>query len=595
MADLSKAATGDFAVEQMLRSLCDVAADALDVDGAGVMIRENGLNRFIHATLADVEPLEMLQEVLQQGPCAECLEIMQPVVVDDLARSAGWNEFRKVSSEVNLGSVLAMPLLSRGRGWGVLDLYRRAAGPWTGRELHAAQALADIAVSYVVMAHDRDDARQAQQTLAHQAMHDGLTGLPNRALLFDRLDHALAGARRRGAGVAVVFLDLDLFKSVNDTFGHSTADAVLVEVAKRLEVTQRSGDTLGRLAGDEFVLVCEGLPQAPVYVLVERVRSLTNRLQKALSAPIRIGGADVTISASIGVAITADPMSAQELISEADTAMYAAKQAGRGRVVVRDHTSTSAVGYARQLEHDLAGALERHELAVYYQPIFDARSGDIQAAEALLRWHQPQDGTLPAAAFIDIAVRSGLITKIGRWVIEQACGQMALWQRQRSASTPEAVFINLSARELLDPTLSAHITSTLEVNGLSPAQLGLEIVEQDLADPDIIERLDRYRRRGHPLSLDDFGTGYSSLSRLLDMPINFAKLDKSFVDGIPADTRRTRLIESILLMAGSLDILVVAEGVENAEQTTYLKAAGCHLMQGHYLAMPRPGQAFAED
>ncbi len=351
MAELSRTATGDFAMEHMLTSLCEVAAEAVDVDGAGVMIRREGRNLFVHASTPIVQPVELLQQALLQGPCADCLVLERPVVVPDLTDA--WPDYRALSAELELGAVVAVPLISRGRGWGALDLYRQRPGPWTAEELRAIQTLADVAVSYLVMGHDRDDARRAHRALARRATHDDLTGLPNRALLFDRLEHALGSASRRDAGVAVVFLDLDLFKGINDTFGHTAADAVLVEVARRLGGTLRRGDTLARFAGDEFVIVCEGLPGGPSAVLAGRVQALAGRLQRALQPPIRIGPVQVVVSASIGAAITTDRVTGQELLAEADTAMYAAKQSGRGQVNLRDRTRPSAIGYAHQLEREL--------------------------------------------------------------------------------------------------------------------------------------------------------------------------------------------------------------------------------------------------
>ena len=591
IARLSRTATEDFAVPEMLRALSEAATSALPGDGAGVMIRENGRNVFVHATgsgSVDVSSLERLQEALQSGPCADCIAQSSTVTSQDMARDGRWVEFQELAAEVGLGAVVAIPLLSRGRGWGSLDLYRRQPGAWTAAELQAAQALADAAVSYLVMAHDRDQARAAQRALSHRAMHDDLTGLPNRALMFDRLDHALANAARWSTAVAVVFLDLDMFKGINDTFGHTTADDVLVEVANRLAVTVRGGDTLARFAGDEFVVVCEGLPHDSSEALGERVAALTGRLQRALHAPIRVGQVDVVVSASIGVAISRDPMTGAELVADADTAMYAAKQSGRGRVNVRDHVTLSAIGYAHQLERDLAGALQRGELRVYYQPIVHAGTREVAAVEALLRWNQHDLGVLPAATFIDIAVRSGLIVTIGRWVILQACQQMAAWQRNLPHTAPATVYVNLSARELADDGLPDSIATALADSGLDPRHLGIEIVEEDLADSPALERLQDLHRRGHPLSIDDFGTGYSSLSRLLDLPVDVAKIDKSVIAGIPSHHRRIRFVDGVLQMANTLDLQVIAEGVENSDQADHLTRIGCQLLQGHHLARPQP-------
>ena len=590
LSELSRAATDDFLADTLLTRLCDVAGTAVVLDGAGVMVTEDGINRFVHATTTSVAPLERLQELLRAGPCREALVRRQSVVIADLIDAvprAAWPEYTSAARELGLRSVVAVPLVARGRVWGVLDLYRSTAQSWTQEELAAATVLAGIAVSYLVMAHDRDTARTAQLALAHQAMHDDLTGLANRALLYDRLEHALAASRRRNAAVAVLFIDLDRFKQVNDTFGHAGGDTVLVEVATRMGATLRGEDTLGRLAGDEFVLICENLPTGTSEVQ-SHVAAVTARIRRAFDAPIRLNGVDVTVSASIGVAVTTDGPTAQDLLGEADTAMYGAKQRGRGMIVVRDHTTPGALRYARQFEHDLAAALERDQLVVHFQPIVSAHPPQrVVAVEALLRWRHPDGRVLPAASFIDVAISSGLITAFGRWVITQTCAHMRAWNDLLDDGAPATAYLNLSARELADVTLPDTLTASLHRYGLQASQIGLEIVEDDLADPDTAARIAGFRRRGHPLAIDDFGTGYSSLSRLLDMPADLAKIDKSFVHGIPRDTRRTGLIDAVLAVADKLNIQVVAEGIETAEQQQHLTAAGCHLLQGYLLGHPQ--------
>ena len=590
MAGLSRAATGEFSIDEMLRALCAVAADVLAVDGAGVMVRQDGRNRLVHVTDPIVQPFALLQELLQAGPCQDSLRQQQTIAIDDLGAELlepdPWPAFRELAAEVGLSSVMAVPLMSRGSCWGVLDLYRRAPGSWSGEERMAVAVLADVAVSYVVMAYDRDQAAAAQAALAHRATHDDLTGLPNRGLLFDRLEHALLVGARRGTAVAVVFLDLDLFKVVNDTYGHRAGDQVLVEVALRLTTALRGGDTLARFAGDEFAIVCEGLPTDPPEALADLVHAVTRRLQTALQPPIRIGPVDVVVDASIGVAIATTHVSAQELLADADAAMYTAKQQGGAQVHVGDRSVVTALAYARQLERDLAGALVNGELQLHYQPILRADDHALVAVEALLRWERPGQGVLPATAFIDVAVHTGAIVAIGQWVIQEACRQMGAWTRELQGRAPATAFINLSGRELADSTLPDTLERALREHGLRPEQIGLEIVEHHLAHCDVVGRLERLQERGHPLSIDDFGTGYSSLSRLIDLPAVHAKIDRLFVAGLPDDPRSSRMIDSILVMAGSLDLQVVAEGVETADQARHLTSAGCQLLQGYHLGPP---------
>ncbi|WP_432570145.1 diguanylate cyclase domain-containing protein, partial [Kineococcus sp. SYSU DK005] len=374
LARLARAATGDFAVDDMLRELCTATAEVLQVDGVGVMgiLDEDGHRRrarFVHADQATLA-VEQLQDALRKGPCRQAIETGEVVAIPDLREHRGrWGAFVAAALEAQLQAVLAVPLRSRGRSWGSLDLYRRTGAPWEQQSVAAARLLADVAVSYLVMAHDRDAAAAANRELEHRSLHDQLTGLPNRALLFDRIEHALGTARRRRALVALMFIDLDRFKDVNDTFGHGAGDEVLIELSARMGTTLRAGDTLARLAGDEFVLLCEDLPQ-DAEGLHRTLGLITSRLRAVLAKPVRVQGVDVLISASIGVAVatttpgattpgattpgattpgattvgstgatvlSAQGLSAETLLHEADTAMYAAKAAGRARVVTHDH------------------------------------------------------------------------------------------------------------------------------------------------------------------------------------------------------------------------------------------------------------------
>ena len=338
VGDLARAATGDFAVEAMLQRLCQAATLAIEVDGVGVMASDGVKARLVHAQGSGrLQALEALQEVLRQGPCQDCVATGQDVVVRDLSTDDRWPQFAAAALEAQMRSVAAVPLASRGRIWGTLDLYRQTPGGWTDEELDAARLLADVAVSYLVMAVDRDSARAAQEELARRSMTDQLTGLPNRALLFDRMEHALAVAARSGRPVAAVFVDLDRFKEINDALGHAAGDRVLVEVSRRMTATLRRSDTLARLAGDEFVLLCEDLPHDDAPEVHRLIAGVADRLRAALAQPIRVDGVDVTVTASMGVAVSTDASTAKDLLHDADTAMYAAKRYGRDGAEIRDH------------------------------------------------------------------------------------------------------------------------------------------------------------------------------------------------------------------------------------------------------------------
>lgn len=346
VALLSAAATRDVDAGELLRTLCTAAACALPVDSVGVMEVElrHGRRETIRFVAAQgcVVPAEAVQEALQLGPSHDAVMTQDVVVVDDLSRMHdAWGPFVTTALAVEVQSVAVVPLLGRAQVWGTLDLYRRGAAPWGEREIEVARLLADVAVSYLLMAHDRDEARAARREIEHRALHDQLTDLPNRSLLFDRMAHAVAASARSGRAVAVAFLDLDGFKEVNDTLGHAAGDVVLVEVARRLAATARTADTLARLAGDEFVLLCEDVPAEPE-PRARAARALTERLGRAFGEPVRVGGSSLPVTASIGVvvALPGADASPEDLLDAADSAMYEAKAHGPGAVVVHDRVES---------------------------------------------------------------------------------------------------------------------------------------------------------------------------------------------------------------------------------------------------------------
>ena len=522
---------------------------------------------------------------MQAGPCNEAFTFQREVVIDDLAscRNDAWRSYLTCADDVGLRSVVAIPLIGRGRTWGVLDLYRDISDTWSAQDLAAARLLSAVAVSYLVMAVDRDDARTAQQQLAHRNLHDQLTGLPNRALLFDRLGHALHRAARHGRTVAAFFIDLDHFKYINDTYGHAAGDAVLTEVTRRMTTTLRAEDTLARLSGDEFVLVCEDLPQRSERELDGQLNAVVARLQLALAEPIQALGTSLSAAASIGVALSTPSSSVDDLLADADAAMYRVKQRRTSRTSARPQSGGRSI---RDLERDLSMALRRDELRVHYQSIVSTRTGDVVAVEALLRWQHPAHGLLVADEFIDLAERSGAIVPIGHWLIDRVCAQTLQWDGELADAAPATAYVNLDARQLNDPSLEDIITSALTRCQLRPSRLGLEVVEASFIDPQLLKRLQHHHQRGHPLAVDDFGTGYSSLSRLVEVDADVAKIDKSFVAGVTFDPRRRAVIEAVIVVAERLGLDVIGEGVESAEQSLALTAAGCHLQQGFLYGAP---------
>ncbi|WP_196073492.1 diguanylate cyclase domain-containing protein [Nakamurella alba] len=336
VAELATLAAADFDPHDVLHRLCEVAAQALEVDGAGVMRADGGTTTYVHASSGGVKDLEMLQEVLQEGPCRDALDSGRMIIAGTIQDMA-WPAFQRMATTVDLHAVLAVPLLSRGRAWGTLDLYWNSPHHITDDDIAAAQLLANVAVSFLVMSSDRAQLQAAHNDLRHRALHDQLTGLANRELMHQHIDHALAAARRNDTLIAVLFVDLDDFKSINDTFGHRAGDHVLATAAQRLQSCIREMDIAGRLAGDEFLILCENI--TPLATAIHSMQTLAHRIHQSLDQPLEVQGVELRLRASIGASLTNGSTTVEALIHHADTAMYRAKTAGPGGTAIRllDH------------------------------------------------------------------------------------------------------------------------------------------------------------------------------------------------------------------------------------------------------------------
>ncbi len=432
--------------------------------------------------------------------------------------------------------------------------------------------------------------RLQEQTreLAHQAFHDSLTGLPNRVLLLDRLEHALARATRHRNRNAVLFLDLDGFKVVNDSLGHHVGDQLLVAVAERLRVYSRPGDTVARLGGDEFAFLLEDIADQSDAVRV------AERITDALRASFAVSGREVHATASVGIVISGaggdDPA---RLLRDADVAMYRAKAKGKARYEVFDARMGADALRRLEAEADLRQAIERREFRVYYQPRVEIVSGHIVGMEALVRWDHPRRGLLSPAEFIPLAEETGLILPIGRRVLAEACGQARAW-RDRYPGDPRLLMsVNLSVRQFQHPDLVEEITQVLRETGLAAGSLKLEITEsvlmEDAAANTIMLR--RLEALGVRLEIDDFGTGYSSLGYLKRFPVDVLKIDRSFVAGLGRDPEDTAIVQAMISLAHTLGLAVTAEGVETTDQLACLRDMGCELGQGYLFSEPLPSAA----
>ena len=422
---------------------------------------------------------------------------------------------------------------------------------------------------------------QAEQALAHQALHDPLTDLPNRVLVLDRAQQMLARAHRQNKPVAALFVDVDGFKHVNDSFGHAAGDDLLRIVAERLMTVVREGDTAARLGGDEFVVLLEGstLDAGPELV--------AERLLEVLRQPCEIAsarGRPLSITASVGIAIGAYS-NADELLRDADLAMYEAKTSGHNCYKLFESSMQTCSQDRLTLEMDLAEAVEREQLFLLYQPTFDLRTEGVIGVEALIRWGHPTRGVLAPEAFIPIAEDSGLIVPIGRWVLKQACLQAAIWQ---AAGRKVGMSVNVSGRQLDEDVLIDDVRQAIEVSGLDPALLTLEVTETTLMrDPEgAAERLHRLKQLGVRIAIDDFGTGYSSLAYLRQFPADALKIDRSFIGGIATSNASAALIHTLVQLGKTLGIETLAEGIEDQSQLETLQRERCDLGQGFLFSRP---------
>jgi diguanylate cyclase (GGDEF)-like protein len=432
---------------------------------------------------------------------------------------------------------------------------------------------------------------RSEQRLTRQALHDPLTGLPNRTLFLDRLEQALSRLERSETLVAVLFLDLDRFKLVNDSLGHEAGDRLLRAIAERLTSVLRPGDTAARFGGDEFTLLCENLTSP------DAALAIAERVADAVRRPVQLGDTEVMPSTSVGIALSGDPTDApDDLIRNADAAMYTAKERGRARFELFDDAMRARAMERLRTESDLGRAVAAGELALVYQPEIDLNSGRISGAEALLRWDHPERGRLVPADFLELAEDTGLIVPVGNWVLEEACRQLAAWWsefgfgdsgRDDGWTTPFTMRVNVSRRQLVQPDLVAEVEGALRRSGAPAHALCLEMTERALmADERVSTSLEQLRELGVRLAVDDFGTGYSSLGSLKDYPVDSLKVDRSFVGGLGIDPDDTAIVTAVVNLAHTLGLDAVAEGVETTGQLEALRELGCDTAQGVLLAAP---------
>ncbi|HEX9988291.1 MAG TPA: EAL domain-containing protein [Chloroflexia bacterium] len=542
----------------------------LEVNEAAIAHYGYSREEFLQMRILDIRPLEdmtrLLEDVGKEHP--------------DLQRSDQWRHRRKS------GEIIDVQVISH-----VLE--------FAGRK------------TVVVVAEDITERKAFEEQLQHQAFHDSLTNLPNRALFMDRLEHALTRARRHERSIAVLFLDLDNFKVINDSLGHKVGDQLLVEVSPRLQRCVRPEDTLARIGGDEFTILLEDISD------VSEAVKVAERIAAELQAPISLfghgmltttsmQGHEVFVTASVGIAVqTSWSDRPDDILRHADMAMYEAKSTGKARYALFDLKMTSQVRKRLQLGTELQHALERGEFRVYYQPIVELDTCRISGVEALVRWEHPQRGLISPAEFIPLAEQTGLIVPIGQWVLEEACRQVMDWQRQYRqdqglgvrgqgpVNAPLNLSVNLSVRQFQHPELVEDIGRVLRETGLDPRHLKLEITESiGIDDVGFTNTtLRKLKELGIHIALDDFGTGYSALSYIKRYPIDSLKLDRSFIAGLGKDPEDTAIIHAVIGFAQALNLSITGEGIETVEQLMELRRLGCDRGQGFYFAKPLDGHA----
>jgi diguanylate cyclase (GGDEF)-like protein/PAS domain S-box-containing protein len=581
--------------EELYQRVCDAAMQGNEFVGASVLLpSEGGYMRIAAATGAASEQLRGALISIDegtpegQGLVGNAFRSGKPCVSNDFLGDERTRPWHARATRTGIRSGASVPLMRAGVPTGILSLYSGDKGGFEEETIKLLERMADNIV-FALDNFDREsDRREAEERVQYLATHDALTALPNRVMFNQILGIEIESARRYGRKFAVLFIDLDRFKNVNDTLGHEAGDALLKEMAARLKAALRASDVVARLGGDEFVVLVREANEAGQAIAVAR------KILAAAMNPIRIAGQECRVTASIGICrYPADARDEESLMKHADMAMYLAKQEGKNNYQfysagIQPHSIANLA-----LETQLRSALERNELTLAYQAKQDLRSGAITGVEALLRWHHPRLGMVSPAQFIPLAEETGLIVPIGKWVLQAACAQHVAW---RDAGLPGVrTAVNLSPRQFADPELMGDIDAALRACGMSPGMLELEITESMvMQNPDRVVRLLRsIREMGVRLAVDDFGTGYSSLARLKRFPIDILKVDGSFIRDIPENAEDKAITQAIIAMGKTLGLTVVAEGVETAAQKAFLREHGCDQMQGYFFSKPVLAEEFA--
>jgi diguanylate cyclase (GGDEF)-like protein len=581
-AEFSRRALAGAPVDVLMQDAVETLERTLSLRVAGVLECRPDRDVLVigaHVGLSD----ELAEMEVPSGPESQSgytLAVDRPVIVDDWSTE---RRFVKTDMLRRLGvaSGVTVVIKVEGKPFGILGAQASTPHRFGDDDVSFLEAIANALANAI---EHRREAEEAQ----HRALHDPLTGLPNRALFEDRLGRVLAEQERRESSVAVIFLDVDHLKLVNDSFGHQAGDELLRALAPRLTAALGPGDTVARFGGDEFGLLLEDVPD-------ERgATRVAERIAEALASPFIVRQREHFVTASAGIAVGGPGSLPEALIRDADAAMYRAKERGRARYEIFDEAMRVRVAHRLQTENELRTAIERGELRVHYQPVISLSSGELTGAEALVRWEHPRHGLMPPSEFIPVAEESGLIDAIGRWLLDAACRQAVEWHHAHPDRPPLGISVNLSARQLADRDVTEIVRHALEGTGLDPACLSLEVTERALVEGTaaVATSLAELKQLGVMLALDDFGTRYSSLGSLRDLPFDAIKLDRTFVERPGSVQVDNAILSAVVALAQTLHLRVIAEGIESEEQLAVVKALGCHLAQGFYFSRAVPADEF---
>ncbi|PKU22524.1 EAL domain-containing protein [Telmatospirillum siberiense] len=527
-----------------------------------------------------------------RGPTGKAIDTGKCQVNQNILTNPTLAPWREAAIKRGYTASIALPLVSHAQTIGALTIYAAESDAFGTEEIALLEELARNLVFGMETLRTRSQIKTAQTEIEYLAYHDPLTDLPNRRLLLDRLHRTLASRERTKCGGALMLIDLDNFKTLNDTFGHETGDQLLRQVAERLSNCVRKGDTVARLGGDEFVVMVENLSENPEEAAAQ-IKTIGEKILAALSSRYSVSEHEHHGTASVGAALFGDHQeSVEELLKQVDIALYQAKAAGRNTLRFFDPELQAAVQARAAMEATLRQGIRDNQLLLYYQPQVDG-AGQSVGAEALVRWHHPDRGMVSPHEFIPLAEETGLILPLGEWVLETACSQIVAWSHQPGMAHL-SLAVNVSARQFRQTDFVEKVQGVLKRTGANPQRLKLELTESMLVDnvEDIIEKMSALKRAGVSFSLDDFGTGYSSLSYLKRLPLDQLKIDQSFVRDVLTDPNDAAIARTIVALAQSLGLSVMAEGVETEAQRAFLSSHGCHHYQGYYFSRPLPVESF---